>query len=67
MMAPRVMTLVVPGVHSVSSASGWLGQRQVNEPTWSLPSCVGEVKGDAGVNVKGRYPKLGQELLEAQD
>ena len=54
MTAPWVMTLLVPGVHSVSSASGWFGQRQVNDPTWSLPSCVGDVSGEAGVNVRGR-------------
>ena len=52
--APCVMTLFVPGVHSVRSASGWSGQRQENEPTWSLPSWVGDVSGEAGVKVRGR-------------
>jgi hypothetical protein len=54
MTAPCVMTLLVPGVHRVSSESGWFGQRQVNDPTWSLPSWVGDVSGDAGVKVRGR-------------
>ncbi len=54
MTAPWVMTLLVPGVHRVSSESGWFGQRQVKDPTWSLPSWVGDVNGDAGVNVRGR-------------
>ena len=28
--------------------------REVNEPVWSLPSWVGDVTGEAGVNVRGR-------------
>ena len=46
--------------HKVLSApvrydeAGWYAQRQENEPTWSLPSCAGEVTGEAGVNVSGR-------------
>ena len=54
MTAPWVMTLSVPGVHRVRSDAGWLGQRQENVPTWSLPSWVGEVSGEAGVKVRGR-------------
>ena len=54
MTAPRVITLAVPGVHRVSSANGWFGQRQENDPTWSLPSWVGDVSGEAGVKVRGR-------------
>ena len=54
MTAPVVMTLDWPGDHSEVSEPGRSVQRHENVPNWSLPSCVGEVSGAAGVNDSGR-------------